>query len=83
MKPQQAQRPTARTLGCRRSGTGSSQRHDVQREPLAPRRAWWISVERAHLAGAYDLVLVQEEDGDPGGVDEFVDLRPVGALRLG
>lgn len=33
----------------------------------------------AHLAGPYDLVLVQQEDGDSGRVDQLVDLAAVAA----
>jgi hypothetical protein len=36
-------------------------------------------LDRAHLAGADDLVLVEQKDRHPGGVDELVDLPAAGA----
>src|SRR5690606_5263596 len=54
----------------------------VQRDDVAgdaPLRCCRLDVGHgAHLAGAYDLVLVEEEDGNVGDVDEFVDLRAAG-----
>ena len=38
-----------------------------------------MSLDRAHLARADDLVLVEQEHGYPGCCDELVDLRLTGA----